>query len=328
MAEWQRHEATWLAWPCGDDLWGPDLAAARVAVRELARVIARGETVHMLCPADEQHALRDLDGVVLHDLAYGDIWLRDTGPVFATADDRVEALCFGWNGWGGKYHFPPDDHVAAGIAELAGVARHSFDFVLEGGAIEFDGEGTLLTTRQCLLNPNRNPGLDQEAIELRLRDAFGIDRIHWLGDGLRNDHTDGHVDTIARFVRPGVAVCMAPDGPDDPNREALELIARDLAWFADAHGRRLEVVTIPSPGTVLDARGELMPASYANYYVANAVVAVPTYGVANDAAAVDALQALFPTREVVGIDARAILTGGGALHCITKEQPVAEARRE
>jgi agmatine deiminase len=193
--------------------------------------------------------------------------------------------------------------------------------VLEGGSVEVDGEGTLLTTRQCLLNPNRNPSLDEKAIETRLREALGVTKVLWLTEGLRNDHTDGHVDTIARFVGPGVLVCMEPADDDDPNAKVLLAIAAELESMTDARGGPLRVVRIPSPGLVPGEDGEPMPASYVNFYIANHAVVVPTYGSPHDDAAVAAIGRLFPSRRTVGIDARAILSGGGAFHCITQQVP-------
>jgi agmatine deiminase len=257
-----------------------------------------------------------------HPVRFGDIWLRDTAPVFLTNKrGDVATARFGFNGWGGKYVLEHDDKVAARVAEAAGLTAFDAPWVLEGGSIDVDGQGTCLTTRQCLLNRNRNPGMDERSIEAGLATMLGVTKTIWLGDGLLNDHTDGHVDNVARFVRPGVVACMAAKSDDDPNREALEAIARDLAECTDAKGRRLEVVRIPSPGRVIDDEGKVVPASFANFYVANRVVVVPTYGTPWDDEAVAAIGALFPDRRAVGINARAVLSGGGAFHCITQQQP-------
>jgi agmatine deiminase len=200
------------------------------------------------------------------------------------------------------------------------------DWVLEGGSVDVDGEGTLLTTRQCLLHPNRNPSMDASSIEARLREALGVDKVLWLNEGLLNDHTDGHVDTIARFAAPGVVACMEPAKDDDPNEKVLREIAGELEEMTDARGRRLEVVRIQSPGRVESDDGQILPASYLNFYIGNRAVVVPTFGSPADEAAVRAIAGLFPTRRTVGIDARAILSGGGAFHCITQQQPLADDR--
>ena len=237
------------------------------------------------------------------------------------AAGALQAACFGFNGWGGKYLLPDDDRVAGRVAALSGVPRTDHAWILEGGSVEVDGEGTILTTRQCLLNPNRNPGLDQAEIEAALCDGLGAEQVLWLDEGLLNDHTDGHIDTLARFVAPGVVVCMEARDPADPNAATLDRLAADLAGFTDAKGRRLQVVRIPSPGVVRDEDGELMPASFVNFYIGNRSVVVPTYGTAYDDEAVAALAPLFPNHRVIGRSARAILSGGGAFHCITQQQP-------
>jgi len=252
----------------------------------------------------------------------GDIWLRDTAPIFVKDEQgALRAACFGFNGWGRKYLLPGDDRVAGRVAARSGLPRTDHAWVLEGGSVEVDGEGTLLTTRQCLLNPNRNPGLDTAEIEAALADGLGAEKVLWLDEGLINDHTDGHIDTLARFAAPGVVVCMEARDGADPNAAVLDRLATDLATMTDARGRTLQVVRIPSPGLVLDGEGEVMPASYVNFYIGNRSVVVPTYGTAYDEAAVDALAPLFPGRRVVGRSARAILSGGGAFHCITQQQP-------
>jgi agmatine deiminase len=323
-AEWDEHEATWVAWPSAADLWLDQLEPARAAFIELCAAIAEGETVEVLAHDETQgalarHALGHLRSR-FHRIPFGDIWLRDTAPIWLVDEvGRRATVRFAFNGWGMKYVLEHDDRVAERIAEIAGVRSFVFPWVLEGGSIDVDGEGTLLTTRQCLLNPNRNGAMSQRDVEAGLCDAFGVERVLWLGDGLANDHTDGHVDTIARFVRPGVVLAMEPRAADDPNRDALEAILRDLTSMTDARGRRLEVVRIPSPGRVLDAEGRVMPASYANFYVGNRAVVVPTYGAPWDHEVVMEISGLFPERRAVGLDARALLTGGGALHCITQQ---------
>ncbi len=340
--EWTHHAATWVAWPSAADLWVENLAPAQASFTQMCAALAdvdpatgepRGERLHVLVPPEPRDnaalaraALAPL-GATLHAVPFGDIWLRDTAPIFLTdGAGRVVAGCFGFNGWGNRYVLDHDDAVAARIAELAGHETRKSSLVLEGGSVEVDGEGTILTTRQCLTNPNRNPSKTAGAIEREVLAGLGGDKLLWLGDGLANDHTDGHVDTIARFVRPGVVVCMDPTG-DDPNAEALRSVARDLAAMTDARGRRLEVVRIPSPGRVVAPDGSVMPASYVNFYIGNTTVVVPTYGVRSDDAAVRGLALLFPERRTVGIDARAILSGGGAFHCITQQEPTG-ARRD
>ncbi len=326
-AEWAPHGATWLAWPSHADLWKENLAPAQAAFVRLVEAIADGERAEILVPdeATESVARKALPGrrVRFHRVPFGDIWLRDTGPIFLYGPDGQSASVeFAFNGWGGKYVLEHDDAVAARITERAGCSgAFVMPFVLEGGAVEVDGEGTVLTTRQCLLNPNRNPTLSASEIESAVTEALGCEKVLWLGDGLLNDHTDGHVDTIARFARPGLVVAMEPRSADDPNRAVLGVLLRDLGALVDARGRRLEVARIPSPGRIVDEDGRVLPASYVNFYVANASVVVPTYGCPFDSEAVERIGALFPGRRTIGVDARAILAGGGAFHCITQQQP-------
>jgi agmatine deiminase len=319
-AEWEPHTATWVAWPSHEDLWQENLAPARTAFTRLVAAIAVGERVEVLVPDSTQEALaREAlpeHNVRFHLVPFGDVWLRDTAPLFLLdAAGAGATVRFAFNGWGGKYVLEDDDRVAERIAGIDGRRAFTMPFVLEGGAIDGDGGGTVLTTRQCLLNPNRNGAVDEAKVEGWLRDALGADRVVWLGDGLLNDHTDGHVDTVVRFVRPGVVVAMVARDRDDPNRAALEALVRE------AEKAGLAVERVPSPGRVLDAGGRLMPASYANFYVCNASVVVPTYGSPWDDEAVERIGALFPGRRALGIDARAVLTGGGAFHCITQQQP-------
>jgi len=334
-AEWDRHEAVWLAWPSHEDLWGAALGKVRSAFTAFASAIAdvdpatgrsRGERLDVLVPdvkneAAAKSALAGL-GARFHRIPFGDIWLRDTAPVFLVGPGGMRATAsFAFNGWGGKYVLEGDDGVSSRIAEAAGLPVFRFSWVLEGGSVEVDGEGTCLTTRQCLLNPNRNAGMSQKATEAGLEDALGCAKVLWLGDGLLNDHTDGHVDTLARFVAPGVVVCMLPSGGSDPNAKALLDVDTDLRSFRDARGRRLEIVNVAAPGLVTDGAGDTMPASYVNFYVANTTVIVPAYGVPNDEAAREAIAKLFPARRAVSVPARDLLEGGGAFHCISQQEP-------
>jgi agmatine deiminase len=329
-AEWDRHSACWLAWPSHGHLWGGNLPPAQAEFAALCIAITEGggEALKVLvqddaAEAEARSALTPvLEKVRFHRVPVGDIWLRDTAPIFVKDEAGTQhAACFRFNGWGGKYVLPEDDRVAARVAERSGLPVIEHDWILEGGSVEVDGEGTVLTTRQCLLNPNRNPGMNQAEIEADLRRGLGAEKVLWLDEGLLNDHTDGHIDTLARFVAPGVVVCMEALGAGDPNAATLNRIAADLASFTDARGRKLKVVRIPSPGVVRDEDGEFMPASFVNFYIGNRSVVVPVYGTPFDEEAVAAIAHLFPHHRTVGRSARAILSGGGAFHCITQQQP-------
>jgi agmatine deiminase len=328
-AEWAPQEAIWTAWPADPDEWNGDLEAPRRDITGLVRALAaHGNRVRLLVNGNEAEASATAAVGSLAEIIparYGDIWLRDTGPIFAHAGKDLLALRFKTNSWGGKYELPDDATVGDDVARLARAKVQRFDFVLEGGAVDQDGEGTILTTRQTLLNPNRN-GWTKEQAETALRDAFSAKAIVWIDEGLKNDHTDGHIDNIARFVSPGTVVCQSASGPDDPNRETLDAIAATLAAATDAQGRKLTVVRIPGVGLYRNALDAVAPASHMNFIIANGVVVVPVYGTPSEAAALDALRAVFPGRAVVGVPSKGLLgsgeAGGGSFHCITQQQPL------
>ena len=317
--EWAPHEAVWIGFPSDPKLWEDDLVPAQFEVAEFARTVhadGAGEAVWLVATddaaADTARRLAPFASVIVERI--GDIWLRDTGAIVVGTGATRRAQGFRFNGWGDKYDLQGDESIGERLAVSAGLTYAKADWVLEGGAIDGDGTGVFLTTEQCLLNPNRNPGFDMDEVEARLKRDLGATRIVWLGDGLINDHTDGHVDNLARFVAPGrVAIPEAVE--DDPNAPAYADAAEALL---DAE---LEVVAIPSPG-LIEEGGEIVPASYMNFYIGNAVVVVPQYGVPNDGAAIEALQDIFPDRRVVGLHADHVLTGGGSFHCISQQIPV------
>jgi agmatine deiminase len=327
-AEWAPQKAIWTAWPFDASEWAGDLESPRRDVANLVRALAPANTVHVLVNGDEAQASARAalgDAAQLVPAKYGDVWLRDTGPIFASSADGKVALRFATNSWGGKYDLPDDATVGDDVARASGTPIQKFDFVLEGGAIDQDGEGTILTTRQTLLNPNRNHWTREQA-EVELHLAFGTKKVIWIDEGLLNDHTDGHIDNIARFVAPGRVVCQAPAGPDDPNAGRLNAIAAILDGATDAAGRKLDVVRIPGAGLYHNALGEISPASHMNFIIANGVVVVPVYGTATEAAAIAALSAVFPDRKVIGISSKGLLgageAGGGSFHCITQQEPL------
>ena len=337
-AEWERHEATWLSWPRPEGISFPGLYARIPALWvRMAAELAAGELVrvNVLDEADERAVRAELaavpgldpERVVLHRVPTDEPWCRDHGPIFVVRADppALAVVDWGYNAWGGKY--PPydrDDRVPAAVAAILGVPRFAPGMILEGGSIDVNGRGTVLTTEACLLNPNRNPALGRAAIERRLADFLGAPAVVWLGDGIAGDDTDGHVDDIARFVGPRTVLAAVEPDPADPNHAPLADNLARLRAARDQDGRALEVVALPMPGAVA-REGHRLPASYANFYVANAVVLVPTFAHRNDAAALAVIARCFPGRRVVGIDARELVWGLGAFHCVTQQQPALPA---
>jgi len=319
LPEWAPHEAVWIGFPSDPELWLADLKNAEREVAAFAQAVhagGKGEEVRLVAAHEDAaasaRALAPFAQVIVE--PFGDIWLRDTGPiVLGTGKDR-RAQGFGFNGWGGKYELEGDESIGERLAKSASLPYTKTDWILEGGAIDQDGSGTVITTEQCLLNPNRNPAMDRADVEQALGRDLGFERVVWLGEGLANDHTDGHVDNLARFVAPGRVAIPTP-ARDDPNEGVYRDAARRL------RATRLDVVTLPSPGRLEDKDGDLIPASYMNFYIGNAAVVVPQYGAPNDRAAVDVIQALFPDRVAIGLRADHILTGGGSFHCISQQVP-------
>ena len=320
-AEWAPHAAVWIGFPHLDDEWAGQIDAARADVAAFANVVhdaGRGEEVRLVVNDERQAqvaaALVD-PGVRILVQPLGDIWLRDTGPIIVGTGLKRRARNFRFNWWGEKFVMPGDQEVGAALATESGLPVDEQDWVLEGGGIDVDGTGLCVTTEECLLNINRNPSLTRADIEVRLHQSLGIDRLLWLGKGLVGVHTDGHVDNLSRFVGEGRLALPVAAGSDDPNADIYE----DARVRAAAFGG-IEIVDLPSPGRV-EMDGEIVAASYMNFYIGNTVVVVPTYGVANDAAAVEALAALFPDRRAVGVPARGIIAGGGSFHCSSQQVP-------
>jgi agmatine deiminase len=316
--EWAPHAFVWIGFPSHGELWVDDLSPAQAEVAAFARTVwadGAGEEVRLVAADAASAAVAGAAApfATIVTQSFGDIWLRDTGPIVVKGPAGKSALSFRFNGWGGKYDLPGDDTIGRRLGESARLHVRSADWILEGGAIDVDGTGLAVTTEECLLNPNRNSFLSRGDVEAKLRADLGIDRLLWLASGLMNDHTDGHVDNLARFV--GTARIAIPEpAAGDPN----EAVYRDAAIRARRFG--IEVVAMPSPGLV--RRGEeIIPASYMNFYIGNAAVVVPQYGVANDEAAVAALRSLFPGRAAVGLRADHVLTGGGSFHSISPQVP-------
>jgi agmatine deiminase len=343
-AEWALHLATYLVWPHNRDTWPGKFDAIAPVFARMAAAIAEFEPLRLLVgdesiadaaraaivaapgPATAGPAAR-LDRIALTAVATNDSWIRDYGPIFVNhaepggAPAQV-ALDFGFNSWGEKYGaFDLDDVVPRRLGERWGFEVVEPGMVLEGGSVDVDGAGTLLTTESCLLNPNRNPTLDRAEIERRLKYWLGVSTVLWLGEGIAGDDTDGHVDDLARFVAPATVVTVIEDDPRDENYRALNDNLRRLRTMCDATGRALRVETLPMP-PALYHEGTRVPASYANFYILNGGVIVPTFDCPQDATAIATLGRLFPGRRVVGIPSRDLVWGLGAIHCLTQQHPM------
>ena len=334
-AEWEMHSGTWLTWPRPEGISFPDKYETVPDVyAELIRALVRVESVHInVWNAEKEDWVRGLlsdrktplDRVSFHHFPAYEPWCRDHGPIFLVRDragirERV-VVDWDYNAWGGKY--PPydlDDAVPRHVAALRGLPLYSPGMILEGGSIEVNGAGTLLTTEACLLNPNRNPKLNREQIEQQLRDYLGVRHILWLGDGIVGDDTDGHIDDIARFTDSQTVVTVVEEDPADANYGLLQENLHRLRSMKDQDGNALRIVELPMPG-VVEYDGQRLPASYANFYIANRCVLVPTYRHANDARALEVLRPLFPGREVIGIDSTELIWGLGSFHCISQQEP-------
>jgi agmatine deiminase len=335
-AEWEPHAGTWLAWPHAPLTWPGHLEDARREYAEIVRALQGRETVRLLvgdealeASARRSLAARGVDperGIEYLRIPTDDSWLRDTGPIVieergADGSTARRAIAFGFNAWGGKY--PPwdrDVHVAAKAAHAAGLPVASAGFVLEGGSIDGNGRGCVLTTESCLLNPNREAGRTREGMESRLARWLGTRQVLWLGDGIAGDDTDGHVDDIARFVDAGTVVAAVCDDPSDPNEKPLAENLVRLRHMRDQDGKPLSLATLPMP-PAHRIGGHLCPASYANFYLANGVAIVPLFGAPSDTRALAVLRELLPGREVVGIRSDHLVLGLGSVHCLSQQEP-------
>lgn len=324
-AEWAPHQRCWMIWPCRAETFGSELDAARVATGQVARALVRHEALSMLVRPEDLEDARLRCGEKVELLPHPglvDSWMRDVGPSFVHHRDTGQLAGVDWifNAWGEDYSGPNDDAVAQWVLERLGVERLRAPLVLEGGSIHVDGEGTLLTSEQCLLNPNRNPTLDQAGVEAALGRYLGVKKMIWLGQGLEDDMTDGHVDNLACFVRPGVVLALDCDDPADGNYAALKDNLQRLQAARDARGRPLQVISVPQPAPRWQGHSRLA-LSYINFYIANGAVLMPSFDDPMDATALGIVQEAFPERQVVQIPVLPILAGGGGIHCITQQQP-------
>jgi agmatine deiminase len=334
--EWHHHSATWLAWPKDPATWPDRVPQVQEIFLKMICALAPHEAVHLLVDNKGiENDVRDrfrryagipnnyTHGVVFHRIPTVDSWIRDYGPNFIlSSNGQVAYNDWDFNAWGNKYEeLRKDNAIPTLLESLLQVPRFQPGIVLEGGSIEVDGEGVCMTTEQCLLNPNRNPQLSRSQIEQYLRDYLGVEKTLWLGEGIAGDDTDGHIDDLARFVSPNTVVCAMEEDPQDENYKPLHDNYRRLQRATSVRGAPYEIVILPMPGSVVDSEGKRLPASYTNFYVANNVVLVPTFGHLNDARALRVLQKVFPQRTAIGINCEPLVWGMGVIHCVTQQQP-------
>lgn len=330
-AEWETQDAVWLSWPHDEETF-PDLASVKATYLAIVTAITRDEAVHLLVrdADDEREVLRMLAGcpggvpanLVLHAMDYADVWIRDYGPGFIVnrQEHRLAMIDWTFNAWGNKYPALLEDDLVPGLMNRdLGLEVFSPGIVLEGGSIDVNGRGTVLTTEQCLLNSNRNPGLRKDEIETILSEYLGCRQVVWLKKGIAGDDTDGHIDDVARFVGEHTIVCAREERRDDENYQSLEENYRILSSGRDQLGSPFRVIPLPMPSPF--GEPDRLPASYANFLVTNRSVLVPCFHDRNDRNAQAVLSSVFPGRKVVGIDCRALVAGQGAVHCISQQQP-------
>lgn len=328
-AEWERHDATWLSWPKDPTTFPPEsIGKVESIYVEMIEAISEGEKVNVLVndEATERKIasmIRSTKNVSFPLIKSTDVWVRDYGPLFVkNRSEDVAAVKWIFNAWGKKYDdLLVDNQTGVEMAVSTGFKIFEPKIVLEGGSIDVNGEGTLLTTKQCLLNNNRNPTLSQIEISSYLENYLGATNVIWLEKGIKGDDTDGHIDDIARFVSPDTIACMVENYTSDEDYNALKKNFEILKGARDQFGERINVVPLSMPKKKVEVAGDRLPASYANFYVANTAVLVPTYSDSNDDAALQLLKDFFPTRKIVGIECSALVYGFGSIHCVTQQQP-------
>ncbi len=335
-AEWHRHAATWLTWPKDPETWPDRVPQVEEIFLRMIEALVPHELVNLLVDDNEtakgiveRCRLSAPNNLRFHRILTVDSWIRDYGPNFLLGPGGLGYNDWIFNAWGNKYkELKRDDAVAKMLEPILNAKRFEAGIVMEGGSIEVNGDGCVLTTEQCLLNPNRNPKLTRSELEQYLKNYLGVTKVLWLGEGIVGDDTDGHIDDIARFVANNVVLCAVEDDPADPNYKLLLDNLTRLKRMTDAHDRPFEIVTLPMPGFVGGASTknrnlERLPASYANFYIANNVVLVPTFGQTNDDAALGILRRLFPRHTLVPINCEPLVWGMGTIHCVTQQQPAA-----
>ncbi len=335
-AEWELHEATWMTWPHNAETWiGNSLGEVEDVYLEMIKALVTGEAVNLLVNDDstQEKVIQrlkaeqiDLEKISFFQIPTNDSWIRDYGPTFLsreteTGGTETSAAVWQFNAWGNKYDSSLDAKAGHALADNLKVRTFEPDFVLEGGSIEINGRGTLITTRQCLLDTKRNQDADQSTMEQRLKDFLGVTHVIWCDGQMEGDDTDGHIDNLARFTDSHTMLVLDENDPYDPNFSCIKNNLETLKQATDQDGKKFNIVTLPTPGIILEGDARL-PASYANFYIGNNVILLPVFGHSNDKEATSILNRLFIDREVVPINGRVLVSGLGGPHCLTQQQPI------
>ncbi len=334
-AEWAAHESVWTAWPSDNAEWLGHLEEVREEFASFITTLSGFELVNVLVRdlETETDARARLIGsnVVFHRFAHNDVWLRDCAPIFVSNTKQLVGTDWEFNGWGLKFDAELDNQIPDFVTKFLGLQSFKTGIVMEGGSLEVNGAGVALTTRQCLHSKLRNPSLSETDLEQALKDYLGIHKVLWLENGLEGDHTDGHIDTITRFVNETTIITSICDDPSDPNFKTMQDNLEKLKTFTDLEEQAFKILELPLPKNRLEHTGEIaaeqgllgerLPPTYANFYIANGAVIVPIYNDPNDDKALEILNAAFPDHQVIGLSSRAIINGGGSFHCVTQQQP-------
>lgn len=329
-AEWDKHSATWTSWPFDDELWFGLLEKVRSEFADLVHTISQFEPVHLLVRDQEalesaKQFLKDTPNVTFHSVPLDDVWFRDNGPIFVkNQNGHLQAIKWEFNSWGQKFEWLKDNQAAYEAIKFLKSSFVKTNIVMEGGSLDVNGEGVALTTSLCLLSPMRNPNMTSQDIEACLKQHMGIEKLLWLDDGLEGDHTDGHIDTIVRFVDAKTIVYSMTDDVSDPNHKTMADNYERLKTFTDCHGQPFRLVSLPLPKNRMELEGDRLPCTYANFYIGNGFVVVPQYDDPHDELALDILKGLFPSRQVIGLKSKYLICGGGSFHCVTQQQPVGD----
>lgn len=326
--EWSKHSATWMSWPFDEELWFGRLEDVRNEYKNLTKTIAQFEHVHMLLCHEEAKtsAFKKLESeknITFHSVSLNDIWFRDNGPTFVQNPQTSEVSLVKWqfNAWGGKFDWDLDNLAAYQIVKTYPLNFFEANIVMEGGALEVNGQGVCLTTRQCLMSANRNPKLTEKDIELALKNYLGIHTIIWLENGLEGDHTDGHIDTLIRFANESTILYSICDDKDDMNFATTQHNYEILKNSKDQNGNPFTLIPLVLPKNKYLQNGNRVPATYANFYIGNGFVVVPLYDDPNDSVALNTIKKAFPNHKVIGLNSKNLILGGGSFHCLTQQEP-------